>query len=56
MGARKRVNPYVLVGQAVGEGLFGNRGMLIEDTLSIVSELQARVENSLNLIEAELDE
>jgi hypothetical protein len=36
------------------EGLFGNRGMLIEDTLKIVSELRIRVEDSVNLIAAEL--
>ncbi len=36
------------------EGLFGNRGMLIEDTLDIVTRLQDRVVDTVNLIEAEL--
>ncbi len=36
------------------EGLFGNRGMMIEDTLAIVSKLRARAEESMNLIAVEL--
>lgn len=36
------------------EGLFGNRGMLIEDTLDIVSELRLQVRNTVNLIAAEI--
>lgn len=36
------------------EGLFGNRGMMIEDTLDIVSELKIQVADSVNLIAAEL--
>ena len=36
------------------EGLFGNRGMLIEDTLEIVTRLQDHVVNTVNLIEVEL--
>jgi hypothetical protein len=38
------------------EGLFGNRGMITEDTLDIVSELKAHVAKSITLIEAELSE
>jgi hypothetical protein len=38
------------------EGLFGNRGMLIEDTLKVVSKLKAQVAKSITLIEAELKE
>ncbi len=38
------------------EGLIGNRGMLIEDTLEIVSELRAQVAESIVLIEVELSE
>lgn len=36
------------------EGLFGNRGMLIEDTLEIITELQGHVDSTVKLIEAEL--
>ena len=36
------------------EGLFGNRGMLIEDTLEIVTELQDHVVKTVTLIEVEL--
>ena len=36
------------------EGLFGNRGMLIEDTLEIVIELQDHVVDTAELIESEL--
>ena len=36
------------------EGLFGNRGMLIEDTFELVTELQDHVVDTVNLIEAEL--
>ena len=36
------------------EGLFGNRGMLIEDTLKIVTELQDHLVDTVTLIEAQL--
>jgi hypothetical protein len=36
------------------EGLFGNRAMLIEDTLVVISELEVRAADCLNLISAEL--
>jgi hypothetical protein len=36
------------------EGLFGNRGMLIEDTLDIVLELEVQAANCVSLIAAEL--
>ena len=38
------------------EGLFGNRGMLIEDTLAIVTELQDHVADTVELIETELSD
>ena len=46
--------PAVLQRDMKVEGLFGNRGMLIEDTLDIVSDLKQHVAKCLALIEAEL--
>ena len=48
------VGPEVLQRDMKIEGLFGNRGMLIEDTLEIVSELRAQVAESIVLIEVDL--
>lgn len=48
-------NPENLQRDIKVEGLFGNRGMLIEDTLEIVTALQDHVEDTVKLIEAELD-
>lgn len=50
------VEPEILQRDMKVEGLFGNRGMLIEDTLDIVSELKTQVAKSITLIEAELSE
>lgn len=38
------------------EGLFGNRGMMIEDTLNIISEIKAQLVKVTNLIAAELQD
>lgn len=47
-------DPEILQRDMKVEGLFGNRGMLIEDTLDIVSELQVHARDTANLIETEL--
>jgi hypothetical protein len=47
-------DPGILQRDMKVEGLFGNRGMLIEDTHRIASELQEQVARSIALIEAEL--
>ena len=50
------VEPEILQRDMKVEGLFGNRGMLIEDTLDIISELKNQVAESITLIDAELSE
>ncbi len=47
--------PAILQRDMKVEGLFGNRGMLIEDTLVIVLELKTHVANSVKLMRMELD-
>ena len=47
--------PAVLQRDMKVEGLFGNRGMLIEDTLVIVLELETHVADSVKLIRMELE-
>lgn len=46
--------PEVIQRDMKVEGLFGNRGMLIEDTLDIVLELEIQAANCVSLIAAEL--
>lgn len=48
-------NPEIVQRDMKVEGLFGNRGMLIEDTLDIVLDLHMQAEETVNLIAAELD-
>lgn len=48
--------PEILQRDMKVEGLFGNRGMLIQDTLEVVSGLKGQVEKGITLIEAELEE
>jgi hypothetical protein len=48
--------PGILQRDMKVEGLFGNRGMMIEDTLQIIDELKVRVATGIELIESELDE
>jgi len=48
--------PAILQRDMKVEGLFGNRGMLIEDTLDIVLDLKTHVADSVELIWAELDD
>ena len=43
-------DPEILQRDMKVEGLFGNRGMLIEDTLVIVLELKKQVADSVELI------
>lgn len=47
-------NPEIIQRDMTVEGLFGNRGMMIEDTLNIVSELKGQVDLSVELIAAEI--
>ena len=47
--------PAILQRDMKVEGLFGNRGMLIEDTLDIVLELKTHVADSVKLIRTELE-
>lgn len=49
-------DPAILQRDMKVEGLFGNRGMMIEDTLNIVSELRNQTTKSVTLIEAVLTE
>lgn len=44
-------DPEILQRDMKVEGLFANRGMMIEDTLEIVSELRDNVANSVTLID-----
>lgn len=48
------VEPEVVQRDMKVEWLFGNRGMLIEDTLVIVARLKGRVARSVALIDDEL--
>jgi len=49
------IDPAVIQRDMKIEGLFGNRGMQIEDTLVIVLRLQTHIDDSLKLIGMELE-
>ena len=48
--------PELIQRDMIVEGLFGNRGMLVEDTMEIVLWLENRTSNIVELIDGALDE